>query len=69
MRTGQVKWFNPDKGYGFIVDDETGKECFVHFSAVDGVGFKQLLDGEPVEYESEQGPKGMFATLVRKVPA
>jgi cold shock protein len=58
MPTGTVKWFNNDKGYGFIEPDDGGKDLFVHHTAITGSGYKSLEDGAKVEYEEEQGPKG-----------
>jgi cold shock protein len=58
MATGTVKWFNDDKGYGFITQDNGGKDVFVHHSAISGEGYKSLAEGAKVEYEVEDGPKG-----------
>ena len=63
--TGTVKWFNETKGFGFI-EQENGPDVFVHFSAIKGDGFKTLAEGEQVEFEVAQGPKGLQATDVRK---
>lgn len=63
---GTVKWFNGQKGYGFISDDE-GNEVFVHFSALNMDGFKELKDGERVEFEVTDGPKGPQATNVTRI--
>jgi len=64
MATGTVKWFNADKGYGFITPAEGGDDVFVHFSAIRGEGYKSLNEGAKVEYEVEQGTKGLQATNV-----
>jgi CspA family cold shock protein len=64
MATGTVKWFNESKGFGFISQDDGGKDVFVHFSAIQGSGFKTLSEGQPVTYEVENGPKGPQATNV-----
>lgn len=66
MQQGTVKWFNAKKGYGFICDEE-GKEIFVHFSAVKMDGFKELKDGEKVEFEVVGGDKGPQAANVTRV--
>ncbi|HPA44842.1 MAG TPA: cold-shock protein [bacterium] len=65
MATGSVKWFSEDKGYGFIVPDEGGKDLFVHYSNIDGQGFRSLEEGQRVEFEPAQGRKGLEATKVR----
>ena len=67
MATGTVKWFNDDKGFGFITPDEGGKDLFVHHSAINGSGFRSLADGARVEYESEDGPKGPKAINVNQL--
>ena len=66
MKTGTVKWFNAKKGYGFI-NDEEGKDIFVHFSALDMSGFKVLEEGDKVEFEVVEGDKGPQAANVVKV--
>ena len=63
--TGSVKWFNGQKGYGFIARD-TGDDVFVHYSAIDGEGFRDLAEGERVEFSVEQGPKGPSAVNVQR---
>ena len=65
MPRGSVKWFDDRKGYGFIAR-EGGKDIFVHFSAIQGAGFKPLSEGEEVEFEIVNGPKGEQATNVQK---
>ena len=63
--TGTVKWFNGGKGYGFIARDD-GEDVFVHYSAIQGDGFRDLQEGERVEFSVEQGPKGPAAADVRR---
>ncbi len=58
MATGKVKWFNGDKGFGFIEQSNGGKDVFVHFSAIQGDGFRNLNEGDEVEFQLEQGQKG-----------
>jgi CspA family cold shock protein len=65
MATGTVKWFNDDKGFGFISPDEPGKDLFVHYSGISADGFRTLAEGARVSYESEDGPKGPKAIDVR----
>ena len=60
-----MKWFNDSKGFGFI-EQEDGEDVFVHFSAIDGDGFKSLVEGDDVEFEVTQGPKGLQAANVAK---
>ncbi|MEY1660647.1 transcription antiterminator/RNA stability regulator CspE [Isoalcanivorax beigongshangi] len=64
MATGTVKWFNESKGFGFITQDDGGADVFVHFSAIQGTGFKTLQEGQKVTYEIQQGPKGPQAANV-----
>ena len=64
--TGRVKWFNDSKGYGFI-EQEGGKDIFVHYTAIQGDGFKSLAEGQKVEFEITEGAKGPQATKVVKV--
>ncbi len=66
MARGKVKWFSNQKGYGFITP-ESGKDVFVHFSAIQGDGYKSLEEGQDVEFEIEQGPKGEQAVNVTRV--
>jgi CspA family cold shock protein len=66
MEKGTVKWFNGSKGYGFITPQE-GSDVFVHFSAIQGDGFKSLDEGQEVEFEVVNGPKGKQAANVTKV--
>jgi CspA family cold shock protein len=66
MATGTVKWFSNEKGYGFIARDG-GADVFVHFSAIQGSGFRTLVEGQAVEFEVTQGPKGEQAQDVRVV--
>ncbi len=64
MATGSVKWFNEAKGFGFISQDDGGKDVFVHFSAIQGAGFKTLAEGQKVEFDIQDGPKGPQAANV-----
>ncbi len=67
MATGTVKWFNDEKGYGFITPDEGGEDLFVHHTGISGEGFKSLEEGSKVSYEASQGRKGMQADNVSPV--
>ncbi len=67
MARGTVKWFNDAKGYGFIAQEEGGDDVFVHFQAIQAEGFKTLQEGQKVEFEVVQGPKGMQAANVTVV--
>jgi CspA family cold shock protein len=64
MVTGTVKWFNDAKGFGFIAPSDGSADVFVHFSAIEGSGFKTLVEGQTVEFEVENGPKGLQAAKV-----
>ncbi|MFD6290866.1 cold-shock protein [Streptomyces sp. NPDC060205] len=65
MPLGTVKWFNAEKGFGFIAPDEGGDDIFVHHSAIDSQGFRSLEENQKVEFSASQGPKGMQAEHVR----
>ena len=67
MAKGTVKWFSNQKGYGFITPDGGGKDVFVHHSAITGEGYKTLDEGQKVEFEVTQGPKGEQAANVHKL--
>jgi CspA family cold shock protein len=67
MPEGVVKWFSSEKGYGFITPDGGGKDLFVHFSAINGTGFKSLEEGQRVTFESKEGPKGPQAAEVNVI--
>jgi len=66
METGTVKWFNGSKGYGFITREQ-GDDVFVHYKAITGEGYKSLEEGQQVEFDVEQGPKGLQAANVKKI--
>ncbi|HUU45662.1 MAG TPA: cold-shock protein [Acidobacteriota bacterium] len=67
MAEGTVKWFNDAKGFGFITQDGSDKDLFVHYSAIGGEGFKTLREGEKVTFDVMEGPKGLQATNVRSL--
>ncbi|MDB4995042.1 MAG: cold-shock protein CspA [Myxococcaceae bacterium] len=67
MATGTVKWFNESKGFGFIKQDNGGDDVFCHYSAIQANGFRTLAEGQPVEFDVKQGPKGLQAENVRLV--
>jgi CspA family cold shock protein len=66
MPTGTVKWFNPDKGFGFITPEDGSKDLFVHHSAIDGDGYRSLDEGEKVTFETQPSDKGPKAANVRR---
>ena len=65
MATGTVKWFNAEKGFGFIAPDDGSADVFAHFSAISGNGYRSLEEGQKVEFEVVQGPKGLQAENIR----
>ncbi|GAA3786008.1 cold-shock protein [Micrococcus sp. HG099] len=67
MAVGTVKWFNAEKGYGFIAPEDNSADVFVHFSAIQGSGFKELQENDRVEFETQDGPKGLQAANVTKI--
>ena len=67
MPTGVIKWFSDQKGYGFVTPDGGGKDIFVHHSGIEGAGFKSLSEGDKVQFEITQSPKGEQATKVKKI--
>lgn len=64
MAIGTVKWFNNAKGYGFLTPESGGQDVFIHFSAIEMEGYKTLKEGQTVEFELEEGPKGLHAQHV-----
>jgi cold shock protein len=67
MSEGTVKWFNSTKGYGFVTPDDGSPDVFVHFSAIEGSGYRELVEGERVDFDSTNGAKGPQATRVRRL--
>ncbi len=67
MATGTVKWFNADKGFGFIAPDDGSEDVFAHFSAIQSNGFRSLDENQKVEYDVEQGQKGLQAANIRAI--
>ena len=67
MAQGTVKWFNAEKGYGFIAPNEGGQDVFVHYSAITGTGYRSLEENQRVEYDVKQGSRGPEATNVRLI--
>jgi CspA family cold shock protein len=65
MSQGTVKWFNDAKGFGFITPEDGSKDLFVHFSEIQGGGFKSLTEGQRVQYVTKQGPKGLQASQIQ----
>jgi CspA family cold shock protein len=67
MATGTVKWFSDEKGYGFITPDDSGKDLFVHHTAIQGEGYRSLAEGAKVSYEAQEGQKGPQAVNVQAI--
>lgn len=66
-KTGKIKWFNDAKGFGFVTPDDGSKDVFVHFSSIQGEGFKSLAEGDKIEFDVQESEKGPKAANVRKV--
>ncbi|WP_144207099.1 cold shock domain-containing protein CspD [Shewanella donghaensis] len=64
MASGTVKWFNNAKGFGFICPDQGGEDVFAHYSTIEMEGYRTLKAGQPVDFQTEQGPKGMHASAI-----
>ena len=67
MAQGTVKWFNAEKGFGFIAQEDGGDDVFVHYSAIQSQGYKSLDENQKVEFETERGPKGLQAANIRPI--
>lgn len=67
MATGTVKWFNAVKGFGFIAPEDGTPDVFAHFSSIESSGYRELVEGQRVDFEAEQGPKGLQAKRVRPI--
>lgn len=67
MQQGTVKWFNNSKGFGFIIQEGTEEDVFVHYSVIEGTGFRTLKEGEKVQFDVTRGPKGLHAVAVTRV--
>ncbi len=65
MATGTVKWFNSEKGFGFIAPEDGSADVFAHYSAIDASGYRELQEDQKVEFETQQGPKGLQAANIR----
>ncbi|GAB3272297.1 cold-shock protein [Arthrobacter pigmenti] len=65
MATGTVKWFNSEKGFGFIAPEDGSADVFAHYSAIDASGYRELREDQKVEFETQQGPKGLQAANIR----
>ena len=68
MTTGKVKWFNEAKGFGYITPDDGSKDVFVHFSAIQGAGFKTLKENDKVQFDVQESPKGLRAANLKMAP-